>query len=106
MFGLMALGGLIMTALLAVFVLGAVLFVIKAVFLVLGLTFRLVLLPVKLVLGLVFLPILAVGGVLALGGLLVAGIVGVVVPLLPLLLVGLVIWALVKALTRPAAVVR
>jgi len=47
-------------------------------------------------------PILAVLGVLALGALLVAGLLALVVPMLPLLIVGLLIWLVVRSFSRRA----
>ena len=94
-------------------VIGAVLFVVKAVLMLVllplrlvGFGIRLVLLPVKLALGLLVLPILAIAGILGLGGLLIGGLVALLVPLLPIAFLVLLVWLLVKAMSRPAALVR
>jgi hypothetical protein len=112
MLTLMALGGLVLTAMLVAFVFGIALLAVKVVLMLvllplklIGFALRLVLLPFKLLLGLLFLPLLLVGGILGLGGLILAGIAAVVIPLAPLLLLGVVIWAVAKAVTRPRAVV-
>jgi len=114
MLTLVTLGGLAVTALAIVFTLGLLLFLVKAVVLlvllpirlVFGLGLHLLLLPLRLAMGLLILPVLLVGGVLAVLGVVVAGVVAVAVPLAPVVLVGLLIWALVKASRRPVALVR
>jgi hypothetical protein len=80
-----------------------------AVTLPIRLLFGLLVFPVWIVktlfrtIGLVVLaPILAVLGVLALGALLVAGLLALVVPMLPLLIVGLLIWLVVRSFSRHA----
>lgn len=106
---LIALGGLLLTAMLVMFVFGAVLFLVKAlVMLVLlpiklvGFGLRLLLFPVKLLLGLLFLPILVIGGGIALVGLILAGIASLLAPLVPLVLLAVVVWVLVKLFSRPS----
>jgi hypothetical protein len=89
---------------------------------VLKLAFWLILLPFRLLFGLLFLPFLVVGfllkllfgvlllpvlgvlAVVAIGGALVAGLLAIVVPLLPVVLAGLAVFALAKYLNRPATV--
>jgi hypothetical protein len=71
----------------------------------LRLAFKLVLLPFKLVLGLLVLPFLAVGLVVGILALLVSGFFVLVVPLLPLVVVGLIVWLIVKAFSRPVPTV-
>ena len=80
-----------------------------AVTLPIRLLFGLLVFPVWIVktvfrtIGLVVLaPILAVLGLLALGALLVAGLLALVVPMLPLLIVGLLIWLVVRSFSRRA----
>ena len=97
---------------------GAAILILVAM--VLKLVFFAVTLPIRLVFGLlafpvwilktlfrtiglvVLAPILAVLGVLALGALLVAGLLALVVPMLPLLIVGLLIWLVVRSFSRRA----
>jgi hypothetical protein len=46
---------------------------------------------------LILTPILAVVGVILAGGLLIAGLLAVVVPLLPVLLIGFLIWIVIRS---------
>ncbi len=108
---LVALGGLVLTAMLIAFVLGTVVLVVKAVVMLvllplklIGFGLRLVLLPLKLLVGLLFLPLLLVGGVVGAGALILAGIAAVVAPLAPLVLLGVIVWAVAKAFSKPRAV--
>ena len=114
MLTLLTLGGVVVVALGVVFTLGFVLFLVKAVLmlvllpirLVLGLGLHLVLLPLRLAAGLLVLPILLLGGVLAVVGVVIAGVLSVALPLAPIFLVGRLIWARVTATRRPAALAR
>ena len=86
-----------------------VLFALATVGIVLKLAFWLLLLPlrlagaaVKLAFGLLVLPVLLVVGAVGLIGVGIAAVFALIVPLLPVALAVLVIWALAKWLTRPA----
>ena len=109
MIELLVLGGLVGVGLLLAGVAAFTLMMIKLVFLLvfwpLRLAFKLVLLPVKLALGLLVLPFLAVGLVVGILALLVSGLFIRVVPLLPILVVGLIVWLIVKAFSRPVPTV-
>jgi hypothetical protein len=50
----------------------------------------------------VFAPLLAVLGVLVVGGIIIAGLMALVVPVLPFLLIGLIIWLVVRSSSRRA----
>lgn len=100
---------------------GVALLIIGTIGAVLKLAFWLVLLPFRLAIGLIMLPVIAVGflfklalgalllpvigvvGVLAVVALGIAAVAAVIVPLLPLAVGMLVVWGLVKLLSRPAA---
>jgi hypothetical protein len=114
MFELLALGTLILFGLLVVGVVGGVL---KLVFWLLFLPFRLALkllalpflalgLLLKVLFGLLLLPLFLVLGVVAIVGFGLVAVLGLLVPILPLVVAGLVVWGLVKLFSRPAAVTR
>ena len=92
--------------------LGAVFFFIRFVFSILFLPFRLVfsllLFPlwiaraaVKLLSAVLILPVLLIGGLVVGLGFALAAIVTAVIPLLPFVLLGLIVWGLVRAFSRP-----
>jgi hypothetical protein len=60
----------------------------------------------KVLFGVMLLPLLLVFGVIALVGFGLVAVVGLLVPLLPLLAAGLLVWALVKLFSRPAVMPR
>ena len=114
MFELLALGTLLLFGLLVVGLVGGLL---KLVFWLLLLPFRLALkllalpfmalgLLLKLVFVVLLLPLFLVLGVLALVGFGLVALLGLLVPILPLILAGLVVWGLVKVFSRPAAATR
>ncbi len=98
--------------------LGAVFFFIRFVFSILFLPIRLVfgllLFPLWIakaalkllsaVLILLILPVLLVGGLVVGLGFALAAIVSAVIPLLPFVLLGLIVWGLVRAFSRPQLV--
>ena len=92
--------------------LGAVFFFIRFVFSILFLPIRLVfgllLFPLwigramlKLLSAVLILPVLLVGGVIVGLGFALAAVVSAVIPLLPFVLLGLIVWGLVRAFSRP-----
>ena len=90
-------------------ILGSILLVVGVVGALIKLTFWLVFLPLRLLgvflkvaLGLLFLPVLAVGGIIAILGLGLA----LLAPLLPLAVLGLIIWGVVRLASRPAVMPR
>ena len=114
MFELLALGTLILFGLLIVGLVGGLL---KLVFWLLFLPFRLALkllalpflalgLLLKLLFGVLLLPLFLVLGVIALAGFGVVALLGLLLPVLPLIVAGLVVWGLVKFFSRPAAATR
>ena len=114
MFELLALGTLLLFGFLVIGLVGGLL---KLVFWVLFLPFRLALkllalpflaigLLLKLLVGVLLLPLFLVLGVLALVGFGIVAVIGLLVPVLPLVVAGLVVWGLVKLFSRPAAVTR
>ena len=114
MFELLALGTLLLFGLLVIGLVGGLL---KLVFWLLFLPFRLALkllalpfmalgLLLKLVFGVLLLPLFLVLGVVALVGFGLVALLGLLVPILPLIIAGLVVWGLVKAFSRPAAASR
>ena len=114
MFELLALGTLILFGLLIVGLVGGLL---KLVFWLLFLPFRLALkllalpflalgLLLKLLFGVLLLPLFLVFGVLAIAGAGLVAVIGLLVPVLPLILAGLVVWGRVKFFSRPAAATR
>ncbi|MFO7694605.1 MAG: hypothetical protein R6V57_16080 [Vicinamibacterales bacterium] len=114
MFELLALGMLLFVGLLVVGLVGGLL---KLVFWLLFLPFRVALkllalpflalgLLLKLVVGVLLLPLFLVLGVIALAGFGVMALLGLLVPLLPLIVAALVVWGLAKAFSRPAAATR
>jgi len=114
MFELLALGMLLLFGLLVVGLVGGLL---KLVFWVLFLPFRLALkllalpflalgLLLKILFGVLLLPLFLVFGVLAIAGAGLVAVIGLLVPVLPLILAGLVVWGLVKFFSRPAAATR
>ncbi|MDO8835935.1 MAG: hypothetical protein Q7V01_10070 [Vicinamibacterales bacterium] len=101
MFEFLALGVLLVGGLLVIGLIGTILkLLLKLIFL----PFLLLGFVLKLALGLLLLPVIAVAGVVGAVGLVVAGLFALVLPLLPIVLAGLVVVALVKWLSRPAAV--
>jgi hypothetical protein len=114
MFELLALGALLLFGFLVIGLVGGLL---KLVFWLLFLPFRLALkllmLPVlalglllKVLFGVLLLPLFLVLGLLALLGVGLVAVLGVLVPVLPLILAGLLVWGLVKLFSRPAAATR
>ncbi len=114
MFELLALGTLLLFGLLVIGLVGGLL---KLVFWLLFLPFRLALkllalpfmalgLLLKLAFGVLLLPLFLVLGVVALVGFGLVALLGLLVPILPLIIAGLVVWGLVKAFSRPAAASR
>ena len=114
MFGLLTLAALFFFGLVAV---GLVAGVLKLVFWLLFLPFRLALrlltlpflalgLLLKVLFGVFLLPVFLVLGVVALVGLGLVAVLGLALPLLPLIVAGLVIWGLVKLFSHPAAATR
>ncbi len=99
MFGLLALGLIVGSILLVVGVVGAVL---KLAFWLVFLPLRLVGVFLKVALGLLFLPILILGGLFAILGIGIA----ILAPLLPFVLLGLIVWGVVKLASRPAVLPR
>ena len=100
---LLALGTLFLFGILIVGIVGGLL---KLAFWILFLPFRLALTLLKLVLGVLLLPLFLVLGVIALVGFGLVALLGVLVPLLPLILAAAVVWGIVKAFSRPAAATR
>lgn len=105
---------LIVLAGLAIFVIGVVGALLKLVFWLVLLPFKLaiklLMLPVialglflKLALGVLLLPVIGIIGVLAIVTLGIAAVAAVLVPLLPLAVAVLAVWGLVKLLSRPSA---
>lgn len=110
MFELLALGALLLGGLI---VLGTIGLVLKVAFWIvlfpLRLLFKLIFLPflligfvLKLALGVLLLPVLLVGGLIGGLVLLVGGFFAVLLPLLPVVLAGLLIYVVAKRLARPA----
>ena len=114
MFELLALGTILLFGLLVLGFVGAILkMVFWLVFLPLRLAGKLIALPFiaigflfKLVFGVLLLPVIAVGGIVALVGFGLVAVLGILLPILPLVLAGLVVWGLVKLFSRPAVVSR
>ncbi|MCX6551326.1 MAG: hypothetical protein NTY02_10050, partial [Acidobacteria bacterium] len=112
MFGLLALGALLLFGVMLLGVVGAVLkLVFWLVLLPLRVAGKLVALPfiafglfVKMFVGVLLLPLVAVGGLVALVGLGLAAVFALLLPLLPLVIAGLLVWGLVKRFSRPAVV--
>ena len=95
--------------------LGAVFFFIRFVFSIVFLPFKLVfgllLFPiwiarafVKLLSAVLILPVLLVGGLIVGLGFALAALVTAVIPLVPFVLLGLIVWGLVRAFSRPQLV--
>jgi hypothetical protein len=97
MFELLAIGLVMGSILLVVGMVGALL---KLLFWLVFLPLRLVGVFLKVALGLLFLPILAFGGLIALVGFGIA----VLAPLLPIVVLGLIIWGVVKLVSPRSAV--
>ena len=114
MFELLALGMLLLFGLLVVGLVGGVLkLVFWALFLPFRLALKLLALPflalgllLKLLFGLLLLPLFLVLGVVAVAGFAFVAVLGLLVPILPLIVAGLVVWGLVKLFSRPAAATR
>lgn len=114
MFELLALATLLLFGLLIV---GVVAGLLKLVFWLVFLPFRLALkllalpfialgLLLKVIFGVLLLPVFLVLGCVVLAGAGLVALLGLLAPLLPLVLAGLVVWGLVKLFSRPAAATR
>ena len=109
MFELLALGTLLLFGLLVVGLVGGLLkLVFWLVFLPFRLALKLLALPfialgvlLKVVFGVLLLPLFLVLGVLALAGFGIVAVLGLLVPILPLIVAGVVVWGLVKLLLTP-----
>ena len=84
--------------------------VFKLLFWILLLPFRLLFLPLRLLgglfrvaFGVLLLPILLIGAVLVGAMALIGGLLSLVLPLVPLLLIGALIWAISRASRHPTA---
>ena len=87
-------------------VLGMIGLVLKLVFFVVFLPFRILGGVLKLTLGLLLLPVIAIAGVVGIVGLGVAAIFALLLPLIPVALAVLAVWGLARLLARrPTAVV-
>jgi hypothetical protein len=114
MFELLALGTILLFGLLVLGLVGAILkMLFWLAFLPLRLAGKLIALPFialgflfKILFGVLMLPVIAVIGVVALVGFGLVAVLGLLLPLLPLVLAGLVVWGLVKLFSRPATVSR
>ena len=114
MFELLALGALLLFGLLVIGLVGGLLkLTFWLLFLPLRLALKLLALPfmalgllLKLVFGVLLLPLFMVLGVIAFVGFGLVALVGLLVPVLPLIIAGLVVWGLVKIFSRPAAAAR
>lgn len=114
MFELLALGTLLLFGLLVVGLVGGLLkLVFWLVFLPIRLAFKLLTLPfialgwlLKLIFGVLLLPLFLVLGVIAIAGVGIVAVLGLLVPILPLIVAGFVVWGLVKLFSRPAAATR
>ena len=115
MLTLFGLASLAMTAVMTAFVVMLGVLLVKTVFFVITLPFRIafavLFFPIwlaktigKLALGVVMVPILMVVGVVVAILAVLAAIAAIIAPLMPLLIVGLLVWALFR-LMRPAAAV-
>jgi hypothetical protein len=114
MFEVLALGMLLLVGLLVIGLVGGL---IKLVFWLLFLPFRLALkllalpfialgLLLKVLVGALLLPLFLVLGVVALVGLGIVAVLGLLLPVLPLIVAGLCVWGLAKFFSRPAAATR
>jgi hypothetical protein len=114
MFEVLALGMLLLVGLLVIGLVGGL---IKLVFWLLFLPFRLALkllalpfialgLLLKVLVGALLLPLFLVLGVVALIGLGIVAVLGLLLPVLPLIVAGLFVWGLAKFFSRPAAATR
>lgn len=114
MFGLLALGAFLLCGVMLLGLIGGILkLVFFVVFLPLRILGKLIALPflavgffLKLLFGVLLLPLLLVGALIGIVGLGIAAVVGLLVPLMPLLIAGLLVWGLVKLFSRPAVVPR
>lgn len=113
MFGLLALIGFLFFGMMLVGLVGGILkLAVSLLVLPFKLLGKLIALPFmaiglffKLLFGVMFLPVLVVGGVIAFVFVAISAIIGLLVPLMPLLIAGVVVWGAVKIFSRPAAVV-
>jgi len=110
MVGMLALGGIIVTAFLVLVVLGLAALVIKGVllliFLPLRLLFGIVLFPFRLargLVGLVLLPVILLAGGLVAVVAIVGGFFALALPLLPLAALVFVVWLLTRASRKPVS---
>lgn len=114
MFGLLALGAFLLFGMMLLGLIGGILkLVFWVLFLPLRLLGQLIALPflaagvfLKLLFGVMLLPLLLVGGLVVLVFGVLAALVGLLVPLMPLLIAGVVVWGLVKVFSRPAVMPR
>jgi hypothetical protein len=114
MLEMLALGTLLLFGLLVVGLVGGLLkLVFWLVFLPFRLALKLLALPflalgllLKILFGVLLLPLFLVFGVLAIVGFGLVAVVGLLVPILPLIVAGLVVWGLVKVFSHPAAATR
>jgi len=114
MSGLLALGAFLLFGMMLLGLIGGILkLVFWLVFLPLRLLGKLIALPFvaigfffKLLFGVMLLPLLLVGGLIALVFAGLAALVALIVPLMPLLIAGIVVWGLVKVFSRPAVAPR
>lgn len=114
MIGLLALGALLLFGLMIIGLVGGILkMVFWLLFLPLRLAVRLIALPflalgffLKVLFGVLLLPVFALVGLVALLGFGLVAVLGLLVPLMPLVLAGLVVWGLVKLFSRPAVASR
>lgn len=114
MVGLLALAMILFFGVMVIGIVGGLLkLIFWLVFLPFRLVFKLLALPfialgllLKVLVGVVLLPLFLGLGVVAVVGVGLIAVLGLLVPILPLVLAGLVVWALVKLVSRPAAVTR
>jgi hypothetical protein len=114
MFELLLLGPLLLVGVLLIGLVGGLLkLVFWLLFLPFRVAFKLLALPfillgvlLKVIVGVVLLPVFLVVGVVALAGVGLVAVLGLLLPILPLVLAGLVVWGLVKAFSRPAVASR
>jgi hypothetical protein len=114
MFELLALGMLLLFGFVIVGLVGGLL---KLAFWLLFLPFRIALkllalpfillgLVLKLAVGVLLLPVFLVLGAVAVVGVGLVAVLGLLLPVLPLIVAGLVVWGLVKLFSRPAVASR
>ncbi|HNV03637.1 MAG TPA: hypothetical protein PLE61_06900 [Vicinamibacterales bacterium] len=89
-------------AVFGLFVLGLVGGLLKLLFWLLVLPFRLLGLVLKLLFGLLLLPLFLALAVVGAAGFGLLALLGLLLPFLPLLVLGLAVWGLAKLIARPA----